>query len=102
MTIIKKFDTDIQEEKKVFGFSKKIMLPFGIGLIVLMVMEIWVSHNFVISGAKLQEIENLQSSLTLENQILEDNIASSSALVKVASSAATLGLITPSNIQYIR
>ncbi len=100
MTILKKFENE-REEPRHFWKSKKIIFSVGVGLFILILSEIWVAHTLAISGVKLQEIKNLQKELTLENQLLRDEIASQSALNKIASQSALLGLTHPSDIQYI-
>ncbi len=99
MTITKKLEI---EEENIFLKSKRLTVFVVIGLVSLIVMEIWVSHTTAIFGVKFKELQDLQGKLTLENQILEDQIASASALKNIASSSAELGLAPPSDIQYIK
>lgn len=100
MTILKKFETE-KEKPKHFWKGKKIIFSVGTGLFILIISEIWVAHTLAISGVKLQEIKDLKKDLTVENQLLRDEIASQSALNKIASQSALLGLTHPSDIQYI-
>ena len=99
MTITKKLEI---EEENIFLKSKRLTVFVVIGLVSLIVMEIWVSHTTAIFGVKFKELQDLQGKLTLENQILEDQIASASALKNIASSSAELGLAPPYDIQYIK
>lgn len=101
MTIVKKIEPET-EEKKVDWRSRKFLLILGTGLVALVFLEIWVSHTTAIFGVKFKELQDLQASLTLENQLLADQIASQSALQNIASQSATLGLKPPTDIQYIR
>lgn len=98
MTIIKKFEPE--NTKK--GFSRKYIGLVVSCLFALMLFEIWVSNNVVTYGEKLQKLSMLEMTLNLENQILENEIASVGSLNFVASKSAELGFREPESIQYIR
>ena len=68
----------------------------------ILILEIWVSHATVSLGQRFREIEDLHANLALENQLLENEIASFSAISRTASIASEAGFIRPKNIQYIR
>ena len=95
MTIISTFET--QEERK--RPKLVFILFFLVG--VLIILEIWVSHTIVTSGGKLSEIQKIQDAKRRENQQLEIEIASVSALSRIASESASIGLTPTKNIQYI-
>lgn len=98
MTIIQKFEPE--EPQK--GFPKKyISLALGV-IFILMLIEIWVSNNIVTYGDKLEKLSNLSKTLTMENQILENEIAKTKSLQSISSKSAELGFSTPESIQYIR
>lgn len=98
MTIIKKFEPD--QPKK--GFSKKYIALSLICLFVLMLIEIWISNNVVTYGEKFEKLSSLQKTLSLENQILENEIALRQSLNNIASRSGELGFSEPQSIQYIR
>lgn len=98
MTIIKKFEPEIPTK----GFPKKYALLVATGLFVLMLIEIWASNNVVTYGDKLERLSMLSKSLSLENQILENEIAKRESLNNIASKSAELGFSLPESIQYIR
>lgn len=98
MTIIKKFEP--AEPKK--GFSKKYAGLVAICLFALMLVEIWTSNNVVTYGEKLEKLSSLAKTLSLENQILENEIAGRQSLSSIASKSAELGFSEPESIQYIR
>lgn len=98
MTIIKKFEPD--EPKK--RFQKKYIILGLVCLLVLMLVEIWATNNVVIYGDKFEKLSILAKSLTLENQILENEIAGRESLNNIASKSAELGFSVPESIQYIR
>ncbi len=96
MTIIRKFD--IEEQRK---FPKKMTFLSIVLLAVLSVMQIWANNTLAVHGAKLEEISQLDQILELENQVLENKIATLSSLNNIASQSATLGLSTPKSVQYL-
>lgn len=98
MTIIKKFEPE--EPKKFFG--KKYLILGLIGLFFLMVFEIWASNNVVTYGEKMERLTALSKTLSMENQILENEIAKRISLNDIASKSADLGFLEPESIQYIR
>lgn len=98
MTIIKKFDTT--EPKRSFG--NKYITVAGAFLFILMLAQIWASNNVVTYGEKLERLSVLSRSLSLENQLLENQIAKERSLVNIASQSAKLGFSEPESIQYIR
>lgn len=96
MTIIKKFN--IEEQKR---FPKKMTFLSVLLLVVLSIMQIWANNTLAIYGAKLEEISQIDQSLQMENQVLENKIAILSSLNNIASKSATLGLGTPKSVQYL-
>lgn len=98
MTIIKKFEPE--EPRKVFS-KKYISLIVG-GLFALMLVEIWASNNVVTYGEKMEKLSVLSKTLSMENQILENEIAKKASLADIASKSAALGFSEPDSIQYIR
>ncbi len=82
--------------------SKKIIIFISFFLLVLVVIEIWVSHTTVSLGEQMNDIENLRQNLNLENQLLENEIASAAAITRIASQSADIGFTAPKIIQYIR
>ncbi|MBI2196534.1 hypothetical protein HYU45_02860 [Candidatus Daviesbacteria bacterium] len=98
MTIIKKFEPE--EIKK--GFSKKYISAVVAGFFILMLAEIWASNSVVAYGEKLEKLSSITKTLSLENQILENEIARQVSLNRVASKSGELGFSQAESIQYIR
>lgn len=96
MTIIKKFET---KEKK--GLPKKVWMV-SLGLISLVILEIWVYNTTTEFGYKFDNISKDSQNLILENAILENEIAKQSSLMSVASVSASLGFKSAPVIQYLR
>lgn len=100
MTIIRKFN--IEEEKTSGLRTKKAgFISFAI-LACLVVLQVWANNTLAMYGSKLDSISQLDSSLELENQVIENKIAELSSLNNIASKSATLGLSTPKSVQYLR
>ena len=81
--------------------SKKFILV-SILIIFFAVAEIWVNNSLAKLGGQFESTLNLQKSLMLENQLLENEIATEASLQKIASQSASLGFIKPLKVQYIR
>lgn len=91
-----------QSEGKTFFRIKRITILVTSFLGTLVILNIWVSHSLASFGEKFEEIESLQKVFIRENQMLENEIASSSSLVSIASQSASVGLNKLKNVQYIR
>lgn len=98
MTIIKKFEPE--QPKK--SFSKKYIVLLASALFALTLVEIWASNTIVVYGEKFEKLSAATVSITLENQILENDIARHTSLSNIASKSAQLGFSAPESIQYIR
>lgn len=100
MTIIKKFEPE--EPRSGFAGPKKYLAFLGIFLLGLILVEIWVNNNVIVYGEKFEKLSSIQKTLSLENQILENEIAKQTSLGNVASKSSELGFSSPESIQYIR
>lgn len=101
MTITKKFEPEI-EEKKSSWKHKKFTVAIGFLLISLVIAEIWVANTMANFGQKFNNIRVLEKTYTQENQILENEISTEASLQSIASASATLGLLPPKSVKYIR
>lgn len=98
MTIIKKFEPEKQKK----SFPKRQIAIVAVAILVLAVMEIWISNMVVTYGEKFEKLSELEQSLNLEKQILENEIAKHASLGSIASKSASYGFSKASSIQYIR
>lgn len=98
MTIIKKFDTEQVSKSK---FSKKYIALVLSGLFVLVILQIWANNTVSMYGEKYEKISQLQESLKLDNQLLQNEIAKRSSINKIASKSAELGFYSAEKIEYI-
>jgi len=100
MTIIKTFET--HSEHNFINLRSKKFILVSILIIFFAVAEIWVNNSLAKLGGQFESTLNLQKSLMLENQLLENEIATEASLQKIASQSASLGFIKPLKVQYIR
>lgn len=63
-------------------------------------MQIWVLNRLSTFGEKISQIERNKTSLKMDNQILENQIAQYSALQKIKVQATNLGFQSSKNIEY--
>lgn len=99
MTIIKKFDTG---EIKPNRFSKKYIMFSILGLLSLVIIQIWVSNITLVYGEKFESTQNIKGTLLLENKLLENTISAESSLLEVATKSSDFGFSKPESIKYIR
>lgn len=97
MNIIKKFQSE--PDKKSY---KKYIVLTAIGLTLLTLVEIWTNNTVIAYGEKYEKLSSSEKNLSMENQILENQIAKSSSLNVIASKSAELGFSQSMSIQYIR
>lgn len=98
MTIIKKFEPEKQQKR----IPKVYIGLITLFLLALILVEIWVNNTTVSFGEKFKKIEDLEHALSIDNQILENEIAKNSSLISISSKSAELGFSPPQSIQYIR
>lgn len=93
----KKLTEDTNKNK----FLKIGKIAFGLFAVVL-ILEIWMTNRLSTYGSKIQEINDLKSQLTLENSLLENEIAQDSSLSVIEVKANSLGFESIKNIDYIK
>lgn len=98
MTIIKKFEPEVVKS----GFPKKYGVLSILILFMLAVIEIWASNTVVTYGEGYESLSKLSKSVSMENQVLENEIAKHTSLNNIASKSAQLGFSKSESIQYIR
>lgn len=80
---------------------KRILISLVIALLTLIILEIWSVNRLATFGADLSKIEQARQDLTIENQILEDQIAKASSLQEVSKDAQVIGFGNFSNFSYL-
>ena len=81
---------------------KRLISFVVIFLGVLLVLQIWVSHQVASFGQDFKKIEEVEERLRFKNKLLELEINKRKALQAIASSGAELGFSAPKDVQYIR
>ncbi|MEK7616836.1 MAG: hypothetical protein AAB414_02190 [Patescibacteria group bacterium] len=99
MTIVKKFDTKNGVKPK---FPRFLVGVVSLFLLILVLIEIWLSNTTVEYGSKFEKMAALEKVLEMENQMLRSEIAKHSSLFSISSKSAELGFSPPQSIQYIR
>jgi len=74
------------------------IMPVILGILV--VLDIVSANQFAGSGKEIQIINNQITSLSLDNTIIEEKIASYSSFMAISDRASQLGLKTPLSSQY--
>ena len=74
------------------------ILPGAVGILV--VLEIVSINQFAGSGKEIQSINNQITSLSQENTLMEEHIASYSSFMVIGESAGQLGFKAPTSSQY--
>ena len=97
MTIVKTFET--QQPRR---FPRKYIILTSFCLVALVLVEIWASNTAIAYGEKYEKLSSLEKNLKMQNQILENDIATSSSLKMIATKSAQLGFSNHQSIQYIR
>lgn len=82
-------------------FRKKILMFFGLIVILVAVVEIWAVNRLATFGSEISRLESARASLELENSIIEKNIADKSSLLEVSKSSGSLGFIKAQKIDYL-
>lgn len=98
MTIIKKFEPELPQKR----ISKKLVVSIVACLLVLTLVQIWVSNTLVSYGEKFDRLSQLKQTLKTANQLLENDIAQKASLTNLATKSAELGFYKQDSIQYIR
>jgi hypothetical protein len=81
--------------------SKKIFILFAGAFLLIAIVEIWSANRLATFGEEMSRIENAEQKLSLENQLLEDQIAKSASLMTLEKSALSLGFNKAAKVVYI-
>src|SRR5579871_5410004 len=80
---------------------RKIILLTIIIFLVVALIEIWAVNRLSTYGEKLSAIEQQKQELTLENQTLQDEIATRSSLSEVQKYATAFGFSDKTTVSYL-
>jgi hypothetical protein len=91
----------------VFGYQlrflsrRKFIMTLFVILSLGVILQIWVMNRMATFGEQLTGIEQTKSELTMENQILENQIAQASSLQTIKFYASNLGFRSISKVTYV-
>lgn len=83
------------------NLSRKVLIVFSFILLLFMILEIWASNRLSTFGEKISQLNAAQENLSLENQLLQDQIAAQSSLNRVSKYSPYLGLQDIKSVKYI-
>lgn len=81
--------------------KRKLILILLLGLIPLILVEIWATNRLATYGQQISQLERTKKSLTEENEILSNKIAEKSSLNKSELHALNLGFQKVKNIETV-
>ncbi len=81
---------------------KLLLIISGLGVLLLIILQIWANNTLASYGAKLTEIIELENQIKLDNEVMIARIAQLSSLYRIASQAAEVGFTVPKKIEYIK
>lgn len=80
---------------------KKILMFFGLILLIVAVLEIWSVNRLATYGEQINRLERSKAALKLENKLLEYEIAKNSSLSESEKYAPYLGFDTTHQVEYL-
>ena len=81
--------------------KKRMLLIIFILIIPAVVLEIWSVNRLATLGPKINTLEQAKAKLTLENQVLENEIAQKSSLSEVEDQSKQLGFQRIKSVIYL-
>ncbi|MDD2823033.1 MAG: hypothetical protein PHQ59_03015 [Candidatus Daviesbacteria bacterium] len=91
----------LEDKKRRLVPVRLVVMGLSIFLVVLF-LEIWVVNRTSTYGDKIYQLKQAQAALELENQVLSNKIAETSAMVLLEKKANNLGFNTINQIDYIK
>lgn len=108
MSLLKSFETQSVVEKQRSRFErfphlkKKISLFILMIFLVGMVVEVWAANRLSTYGEQIAKITQETQQLTLENQLLGNEIAEKASFNQVEQHAKILGFEEIQHVQYLQ
>lgn len=68
-----------------------------LGLILMVILQIWAMNRLAVLGEKITQIEQTKITLARENQLLENKVASQASLQYIQRVADNLGFDSSTN-----
>lgn len=83
-------------------FRRKLLLFVALLIVLTVILEIWVVNRLSTYGGKISKLEETKAMLTLENKILENEIAKNSSLFNMEKYSKNLSFEKIKDIQYLK
>lgn len=78
--------------------SRRRVVGLGVfGLVIMVVLQIWAMNRLAVLGEKITQIEENKATLVMENQLLENRVASKASLQYIQKVADNLGFNSGTN-----
>lgn len=81
--------------------KKRILLVIFVLIIPAVVLEIWSVNRLATLGSRINNLEQTKAALTLENQVLANQIAEKSSLSKIEVTSIQLGFQKIKSVVYL-
>lgn len=81
--------------------KKRILLVIFVLIIPAVVLEIWSVNRLATLGSRINNLEQTKAALSLENQVLENQIAEKSSLTKIEDASKQLGFQKIKSVVYL-
>lgn len=93
--------TQLLQKIEQSDLKKRILLIIFILIIPAMLLEIWSVNRLATLGSKISSLEQAKVSLTLDNQVLEDEIAKKASLNQIENESQQLGFQKIKSVTYL-
>lgn len=81
---------------------KKVIFLLALLILLITILEIWSMNRLSTYGLQISQLERTKQSLTLENQVLENEIARRASLNKIEGNATYYGFSQVKKVEYMK
>lgn len=92
--LLKRFDL-------ITKFRKKVIFSLAVIIVLTVILEIWAVNRLADLGSQITRIEQNKEALLLENQLLENEIATKMSLKDISLKAQNLGYERIVKVEYL-
>lgn len=78
---------------------RRIVVVSVFVLVCVLILEIWAMNRLAVMGEKISKIESAKKNLSLENQLLENQVASRGSLGYIKKMADNLGFSSNTSLR---
>lgn len=84
------------------NLNKILLTAITVGILSLVLLQIWANNTLANYGSKLTEIMALEDQIRLDNDVITTRIAELSSLSQIASKSAEMQFVVSQKVEYIR